>query len=84
MSERRDPRSFLASALVLDGYSHDVAETIVRQALDAERHDAAEEIRNSAEGIITGLEKEFPYLDGDDTSKGIHGAADLIDREVQR
>lgn len=74
MSEARDPRSFLASALVLYGYSHDTAETIVQQALDAERHDAAEEIRNSV--ALRDLT--------DDHMADCNAAADLIDRDVQR
>lgn len=41
MSEKRDPRSFLASVLVQYGYSHEVAEVLVQRALDAEVFEAA-------------------------------------------
>lgn len=72
MSERRDPREFLVSALVLFEYSEATARQIVRQALDAERHDAAEEIRRADFGD--------PYYVG----FGQEAAADLIDRDVKK
>lgn len=72
MSERRDPREFLVSALVLFEYSEVTARQIVREALDAERHDAAEEIRRADFGD--------PYYVG----FGQAAAADLIDRDVKK
>lgn len=45
MSEERDPRSFLASALVLYGYGHEVAEKLVQQALDEHARELAEKQR---------------------------------------
>jgi hypothetical protein len=74
MSEARDPRSFLAPALALVGYSHATAEELVRAALDAERHDAAEEIRNSV--ALRDLT--------DDHMGDCNAAADLIDRGVKK
>lgn len=69
MSEARDPREFLAHIVEFHGgYSHDAAEALVQQALDAERHDAAEEIRRADFGD--------PYYVG----FGQAAAADLIDR----
>ncbi|MER5769583.1 hypothetical protein [Streptomyces sp. NPDC001985] len=44
----RDPRSFVAELVVRLGYSHDTAEALVQQALDAER---AEVLREAADQL---------------------------------
>ncbi|MGW2515002.1 hypothetical protein ACWC0A_37670 [Streptomyces scopuliridis] len=51
--------------------------------IDNFAHELAEKIRDDAEVIITAVEREFPYLDGDEACKGVHGAADLIDPEAK-
>ncbi|MFE3144764.1 hypothetical protein [Streptomyces scopuliridis] len=72
MTERRDPRSFVASVLVQYGYSHETAETLVQRALDAHAHELAERIRNDREPWEWALAGAHAGSD----------AADLIDPEV--
>lgn len=71
MSDRRDPRSFVASVLVLAGYSHATAEKLVQRALDTEAHELAERIRTH----------EWADCGPGDTNCPCD-AADLIDPEV--
>ncbi|MFB7188425.1 hypothetical protein ACFCZT_24650 [Streptomyces sp. NPDC056230] len=75
MSARRDPRSFLAAALVRYGYAHDVAEALVQQALDVHAHELAERIRAERRRLITeGM--TLALANGRDV--------DLIDPEVEK
>ena len=76
MSEKRDPRSFLASALVLCGYGHEVAEKLVQQALDEHAHELAEKIRRELPERVKKLTGNWAEIRTVSTAQH---AADLID-----
>lgn len=71
MSEKRDPRSFLASVLVQSGYSHSTAEGMVQRALDVHAHELAQKIRS--------LRDSCAYETDSPEYKHMSGSADLID-----
>ncbi|MEV7855136.1 hypothetical protein [Streptomyces sp. NPDC088183] len=77
MSERRDPRSFLVSALIELGYSEGVAEECVRHALDAHAHELAEKQR--AEKILPPVDEVEEHV-----NHVINHLADFIDPEVEK
>ncbi|MFB7919386.1 hypothetical protein [Streptomyces sp. NPDC056061] len=65
-------------------YYYDGNAELVGKLLDGIAHELAEKIRAGAEDVIEAVEREFPYLDGDDAVKGLLGAADFIDPEVEK